>query len=73
MPAEMMQNIFKLANQTLIEFSKTNQAWAVVFEVFDNATLLSDAEVFQAATILKNKMMFDFVALRCQNSNDPSF
>jgi hypothetical protein len=45
----------------------------VVFEVFDNATLLSDAEVFQAATILKNKMMFDFVALRCQNSNDPSF
>jgi hypothetical protein len=63
-PTETMQQMFRLANQKLIEFSKTHQAWAVIFEVFDNAAHLSDTEIFQAVVILKNKMMFDFVALR---------
>jgi hypothetical protein len=36
-------------------------------------SLLTENEVFQAASILKNKMMYDFVALRIANGNDPSF
>lgn len=43
-----------------------------MFEVFDNAVHLSDTEIFQAAVILKNKMMFDFVALRFQSNEDTS-
>jgi len=38
--------------------------------VFDNAKQLSDGEVFQAAIILKSKMMFDFPALRLHSSDD---
>ena len=50
----------------MVEFSKTHKAWEVVFEVLKNPQGLSDSEIFQAASILKNKMMFDFCALRQQ-------
>jgi hypothetical protein len=44
----------------------------VVFEVFDSATYISETELFQAAIILKSKMMFDFVALRFHSNEDTS-
>ena len=56
----------------MVEFSKTHQAWQVVFEVFHSAAQLSDTELFQAAIILKSKMMFDFVALRFHCNEDIS-
>ena len=64
--------MFKLANSLLIEFSKAPQAWQVVFEVLEmgisdqNPLNVSDNEMMQAAIILKNKFMFDFVALKSQ-------
>ena len=42
----------------------------MVFEVLKNPTELSDSEIFQAASILKNKMMYDFVAFKMQTDGD---
>ena len=64
------RSIFRLADQKLVEFSKQPQAWQVVFEVLLNCSQLDDQSVFQAASILKNKAMFDFVAFRM--SLDPA-
>ena len=58
------KKIFKLADRKLVEFSKTHNAWLVVFSVLQNPANLSDNELFQAASILKNKIMFDFFALK---------
>jgi len=60
------RDLFRLANQKLVEFSKTHQAWQVVFEILLNSAHLDDQSVFQAASILKNKTMFDYVAFRVQ-------
>ena len=64
------RSIFRLADQKLVEFSKQPQAWQVVFEVLKNSAALDDQTVFQAASILKNKVMYDFVAFRMQQ--DPA-
>ena len=58
--------MFRLANEKLVEFSKMHQAWQVVFEVLQNSASLDDQNIFHAASILKNKTMFDFVAFRMQ-------
>jgi len=42
----------------------------VVFEILKNSSTLDDQAIFHAASILKNKAMFDFVAFRMQQ--DPS-
>lgn len=60
------KHMFRLANQKLVEFSKMHQAWQVVFEVLQNSASLDDQNIFHAASILKNKTMFDFVAFRMQ-------
>ena len=58
------KEIFSAIDKTLIKFSKRHQAWSVVFEVLKNPTELSDSEIFQASSILKNKMIYDFPAFR---------
>ena len=60
------RSIFKTADQKLIEFSKQDQAWPVVFEVLKNSQSLDDSSIFHAASILKNKAMFDYVAFRLE-------
>lgn len=59
-----------MANKKLVEFSKTHKAWEIVFEVLTNYAGLSESQIFQAATILKNKFMYDFAALRMKNNGD---
>ena len=41
-----------------------------MFEVLRNPTELSNSEIFQAASILKNKMMYDFPSFKMQTGND---
>ena len=47
-----------------------HQAWTVVFEVLKNPTELADSDIFQAASILKNKMMYDFPAFKQETDGD---
>ena len=39
---KFQRDLFRLANQKLVEFSKTHQAWQVVLEVLLNASQLDD-------------------------------
>ena len=41
-----------------------------MFEVLKNPTELADTEIFHAASILKNKMMYDFPSFKMQTGGD---
>ena len=66
------KDVFSAIDKTLTSFSKRHRAWTVVFEVLKNPTELSDTEIFQASSILKNKMTYDFPAFRQQINEDNS-
>jgi hypothetical protein len=63
------RRVFKAANDKLTQFSKTNEAWSVSLDVL-NAQPTNEFTLFQAESILKNKIMFDFVALRQANGTN---
>ena len=65
--------LFKIANEKLTKFSKVENAWTVCFQVLRESQQLglSEFQIFQAASILKNKMMFDYAALKQAHSLNP--
>ena len=60
------KQLFRIANDKLTAFSKTQQAWGVCLDAMKTSLqgALNEFQLFLAASILKNKMMFDFVALK---------
>ena len=65
--------LFKIANDKLTKFSKVENAWTVCFQVLRESQQLglSEFQIFQAASILKNKMMFDYAALKQAHALNP--
>lgn len=64
------RRVFKSANDKLVEFSKMQNAWGVSLSVLKQTASgqpCTEFQTFQAASILKNKMMFDFAALKQQH------
>lgn len=61
--ADQVRTIFKMSEQTLIDFSKSPNAWEVVYSALQ-APNLSDHHYFYAANILKNKLKIDFVTIK---------
>ena len=61
--AALVRSIFKLSEKTLVDFSKSPNAWEVVYSALQ-APDLSEHHYFHAANILKNKLKIDFVTIR---------
>ena len=59
--------MFKLSEQKLIEFSKSANAWEIVYSALQEPNL-SPHHYFHAATILKNKLKIDIISIRDQPS-----
>ena len=64
------KDLFKAANAKLIDFQKCPEAWQLCTDLllqhFSGQQTFSEHTVFQACSILKNKMTYDFVALTLQ-------
>lgn len=65
----MVRTIFKLSEKTLVDFSKSPNAWEVVYSALQ-APNLTEHHYFHAANILKNKLKIDFVTIRGEQQSD---